>query len=242
MNGNTVFATTALPRPSTWIASLLKGAAHHAPPSLSERLAEEWMADYAQQRGLLERLRFVCGCYWAAMVISHESPLTVPIPAGLQAIPQGAAGHKASRGASPSFSRASATNNTVMSDMNITPLIDVMLVLLVTLIVSLPTMTHAVKLDLPRGVTVETRQAPVIDLDIDSDGTIAWNGTVLTGLQQLETYLRAEAQRDPQAELRLRPERRATYDVFCASAGIGAAKNRIFCEDVTFANTGEFAN
>jgi biopolymer transport protein ExbD len=123
--------------------------------------------------------------------------------------------------------------------MNITPLIDVMLVLLVTLIVSLPTMTHAVKLDLPRGATVETNKPPIIDLDIDSDGTIAWNGTVLTGLQQLETYLRAEAQRDPQAEIHLRPERRAKYDVV---AQVLASAQRSRIAKMAFANTGEFAN
>ena len=239
MNGNTVFATTTLSRAPPWIANLLKGAARHAPPSLSERLAEEWLSDYAQQRGLLDRLRFVCGCYWAAMVISHEIPLGVPVPACLHSIPQSAAGHRSPRGTISSFSRASATSNTVMSEMNITPLIDVMLVLLVTLIVSLPTMTHAVKLDLPRGTSVETRQPPIIDLEIDSDGTIAWNGTVLTGLQQLETYLRAEAQRDPQAEIHLRPERRAKYDVV---AQVLASAQRSRIAKMAFANTGEFAN
>jgi biopolymer transport protein ExbD len=121
------------------------------------------------------------------MVISHENPLVIPVPAGLDSVPHGAAGHRAPRRTISSFSRGSAASNIVMSEMNITPLIDVMLVLLVTLIVSLPTMTHAVKLDLPRDASVETNRPPVVDLDIDSDGTIAWNGTVLTGLQQLET-------------------------------------------------------
>ena len=68
-----------------------------------------------------------------------------------------------------------------MCDINTTPLIDVMLVLLVTLIVTLPIMTHAVKLDMP-----QTNQPPppqdqrpeVIDLEIDFDGTIVWNRCV----------------------------------------------------------------
>ena len=127
-----------------------------------------------------------------------------------------------------------------MSEINITPLIDVMLVLLVTLIISLPTMTHAVKLNLPQGVLASQDNPPtVIDLDIDADGTIAWNGTVLTGLQQLEGYLQAQAQTDPQAEIHLRPERRAKYDVVAKVLAM-AQRNRM--EKMAFVNTAEFAN
>ena len=77
-----------------------------------------------------------------------------------------------------------------MCDINTTPLIDVMLVLLVTLIVSLPVMTHAVKLDMPNPnqppPPPEQIKPEVIDLEIDSDGTVAWNGNSVTGLDQLE--------------------------------------------------------
>ncbi|MFZ0007141.1 MAG: biopolymer transporter ExbD, partial [Steroidobacteraceae bacterium] len=80
-----------------------------------------------------------------------------------------------------------------MCDINTTPLIDVMLVLLVTLIVTLPVMTHAVKLDMPNP----NNQPPppptppeVIDLEIDSDGTVVWNGTPVSGIDQLESYFR----------------------------------------------------
>ncbi len=239
MNGNTVDAITALSRPSPWIASLLKGAARHAPRSLSERLAEEWMADWVQQRGLGDRIRFVCGCYWAAMVIGHDHPLPAPAPALLHSASQRTAGQRPPRGSVYSHSRAAAASATMMSEMNITPLIDVMLVLLVALIVSLPTMTHAVKLELPQGVSTQAKQATVIDLDIDSDGTIAWNGTVLTGLQQLEDYFRAQAQQDPQSEIHLRPDRRAKYDVV-ARVLASAQRNRM--ANMAFANTSEFAN
>jgi biopolymer transport protein ExbD len=63
----------------------------------------------------------------------------------------------------------------VMCDINTTPLIDVMLVLLVTLIVSLPIMTHAVKLDMPQTNTPPPpdQRPEVIDLEIDFDGTVA---------------------------------------------------------------------
>src|SRR5580700_3350559 len=97
----------------------------------------------------------------------------------------------------------------VMCDINTTPLIDVMLVLLVTLIVSLPIMTHAVKLDMP-----QTNQPPpppdqrpeVIDLEIDFDGTVVNN------VSQLEGYFHEETVKDPQPEIHLRPDRRAKYD------------------------------
>ena len=83
----------------------------------------------------------------------------------------------------------------VMCDINTTPLIDVMLVLLVTLIVSLPIMTHAVKLDMPQNKnTPPPDQRPeVIDLDIDFDGTVVWNGNTVPSMGQLEGYFRTEA-------------------------------------------------
>src|ERR1700751_6370666 len=83
---------------------------------------------------------------------------------------------------------ASSAHGTVVCDINTTPLIDVMLVLLVTLIVSLPIMTHAVKLDMPQNKNPppETQRPEVIDLEIDFDGTVVWNGTVVNNMNQLE--------------------------------------------------------
>src|ERR1700746_1652923 len=86
-------------------------------------------------------------------------------------------------------------------DINTTPLIDVMLVLLVTLIVTLPVMTHAVKLDMPNpNAPPPPPDTPpeVIDLEIDFDGTVAWNGTTIPDLNTLEGYFHNEAQKDPQ--------------------------------------------
>ena len=83
-----------------------------------------------------------------------------------------------------------------MCDINTTPLIDVMLVLLDQLIVTLPIMTHAVKLDMPQTnqPPPPQRSAPeVIDLEIDFDGTIVWNGTVVPNIDTLEGYFRTEA-------------------------------------------------
>lgn len=125
-------------------------------------------------------------------------------------------------------------------DINTTPLIDVMLVLLVTLIVTLPIMTHAVKLDMP-NVTNPPPPPPtppeVIDLEIDFDGTVVWNGTAVPSLAQLENYFSAERNRDPQPEIHLRPDRRAKYDVV---AKVLAAAQRNHLKKIGFVNVGEF--
>jgi biopolymer transport protein ExbD len=100
-----------------------------------------------------------------------------------------------------------------MMDINMTPLIDVMLVLLIMFIITIPVMTHAVKLDMPRASNAPSNAQPiVINLEIDFDGTVLWNGTPVE-IEALEGYFRREASLDPQPELHLRPSKRARYDV-----------------------------
>jgi len=100
-----------------------------------------------------------------------------------------------------------------MMDINMTPLIDVMLVLLIMFIITIPVMTHAVKLDMPRASNApSTAQPIVINLEIDFDGTVLWNGTPVE-IETLEGYFRREAANDPQPELHIRPSKRAKYDV-----------------------------
>ena len=103
----------------------------------------------------------------------------------------------------------------VMLDINTTPLIDVMLVLLVMLIVTIPIQTHAVKLDLP----IQNNPPPpqdvmpeVVNLEIDFDGTVIWNGTPVTSRGQLDQFLQQTASKVPQPEVHLRPNRLAKYD------------------------------
>ena len=125
-------------------------------------------------------------------------------------------------------------------DINTTPLIDVMLVLLVTLIVTLPIMTHAVKLDMPNASNPPPPpdQPPeVIDLEIDFDGTVVWNGTPVSGIQQLEGYFNAERDKEPQPEIHLRPDRRAKYDIV---AKVLAAAQRNHMKKIGFVNVAEF--
>ena len=100
-----------------------------------------------------------------------------------------------------------------MMDINMTPLIDVMLVLLIMFIITIPVMTHAVKLDMPRASNAPSQVQPVvINLEIDFDGTVLWNGTPVE-IEDLEGYFRREAANEPQPELHIRPSKRAKYDV-----------------------------
>lgn len=128
----------------------------------------------------------------------------------------------------------------VMCEINTTPLIDVMLVLLVTLILSLPIMTHAVKLDMPPPNPNQPPppvQPEIIDLDIYYDGTIAWNGQTIPSLEQLEQQFRAAAAKDPQPELHLAPDSHVKYDVV---AKVLAAAQRNHMEKIGFVNTSQF--
>jgi biopolymer transport protein ExbD len=101
-----------------------------------------------------------------------------------------------------------------IAEMNTTPLIDVMLVLLVMLIVTIPLQTHAVKLDMPLKPPPSAPRpvVDVVDLEIDFDGTPIWNGMSVPDWMQLDGYLLDAAAKSPQPEVHLRPNRLAKYD------------------------------
>ena len=125
-----------------------------------------------------------------------------------------------------------------MCDINTTPLIDVMLVLLTMLIITLPIMTHAVKLDMPQANNPppQSIRPEVIDLEIDFDGTVVWNGSVVP-TESREAYFAREATKEPQPEIHLRPDRRAKYD-YVAKVLAAAQRNRM--HKIGFVNTAEF--
>ena len=103
-------------------------------------------------------------------------------------------------------------DNEPMVEMNTTPLIDVMLVLLIMLIITIPIQTHAVKLDMPVGTPPPPTAPPVvIELGVDFDGTPTWNGNPVPSRAVLDEYLRQAAAADPQPEIHLRPNRLAKY-------------------------------
>jgi biopolymer transport protein ExbD len=127
-----------------------------------------------------------------------------------------------------------------MCDINTTPLIDVMLVLLVTLIVTLPIMTHAVKLDMPPPNPNQPPppvQPVIINLDIYYDGTISWNGQTIPTLDELESQFKEAAAQDPQPELHLAPDSHVKYDTV---AKVLAAAQRNHMEKIGFVNTSQF--
>ncbi|HTY92704.1 MAG TPA: biopolymer transporter ExbD [Steroidobacteraceae bacterium] len=134
-----------------------------------------------------------------------------------------------------------SSDGDAICDINTTPLIDVMLVLLIMLILTLPVMNHAVKLDMPNPNAPppppQQVQPEVIDLEIYSDGTIVWNGNTVPDMRTLEGYFQNEAGKDPQPEIHLRPDRRSRYDV---TAKVLAAAQRNHMKRIGFVNVAEF--
>src|SRR5712664_1695244 len=104
----------------------------------------------------------------------------------------------------------------VMVDINTTPLIDVMLVLLVMLIITIPIQTHAVKLNMPVGNPPPPDKPPeIVQIDVDFDGSIIMNGLVIAsgnvGKGDLDERLQAIAAMPDQPEVHLRPNRLVNY-------------------------------
>ena len=99
-----------------------------------------------------------------------------------------------------------------MVEINTTPLIDVMLVLLIMLIITVPMQTHAVKLDMGASEPQTQLSEPdSVRLAIDFDGTISWNGTLLPDRAALEEALRGAARAEPQPEIQLAPHKLVRY-------------------------------
>lgn len=124
-----------------------------------------------------------------------------------------------------------------IAEVNTTPLIDVMLVLLVMLIMTLPVQTHGVKLESAQTPLIET-SPPGIHIDIDPDGTVAWNNVPLADIAALDELFRQESQKDPQAQVRLRPSALASYDVV---VNVMASAQRNNMVRMGFENVAEFA-
>ena len=101
-----------------------------------------------------------------------------------------------------------------MMDINTTPLIDVMLVLIIMLIITIPIQTHAVKMNMPVGPSSAPPKPPeIVRIDVDFDGTIGWNGVIVPDRAELENRLAQVAALSDQPEVHLRPNKLVSYKV-----------------------------
>ena len=117
----------------------------------------------------------------------------------------------------------------VMIDINTTPLIDVMLVLIIMLIITIPIQTHAVKLNMPVGNPPPVTEKPeIVTLEVDFDGTLIWNGETLKDRADLEARLRGAVAAPVQPEIHLRPNKLVKYghvvSVMASAQRIGVTK------------------
>ena len=118
-----------------------------------------------------------------------------------------------------------ASEPDVMIDINTTPLIDVMLVLLVMLIITIPIQLHSVNLNMPTGNPPPPLVKPeVVRIDVDENSRVYWNGELLADRKVLEEKLQGAANQAAQPELHLRPNKLAKYDVV---AGVMASSQRL---------------
>jgi len=102
-----------------------------------------------------------------------------------------------------------------LSEINMTPLIDVMLVLLIIFIITIPSQTHAVKIDNPLPPPPNFVPPPppeIIDLQIDFDGTLLWNKTAVDRTT-MQGYISTEAVKDPQPEVHITVDKFAKYEI-----------------------------
>ncbi|BFO55261.1 MULTISPECIES: ExbD/TolR family protein [Comamonadaceae] len=100
----------------------------------------------------------------------------------------------------------------VMNEINMTPLVDVMLVLLIIFIITVPVMKHAVPVDLPRASAERENVKPeTIRLSVTADGKYHWNETDISD-DELEPRLKAEAAKDPQPDLHIRGDKSVRYE------------------------------
>lgn len=97
-------------------------------------------------------------------------------------------------------------------EINVTPFIDVMLVLLIIFIITVPVMKHSVNVDLPRATNQpEDTKPATVQLGITADGKYSWNGQEI-GDEQLETNLQTEAAKEPQPDLHIRGDKEVRYE------------------------------
>lgn len=128
----------------------------------------------------------------------------------------------------------------VMMDINTTPLIDVMLVLLIMLIITIPAQLDAVNLDMPVPSNApKTSEPVVVRIDVDANSVINWDSKPLASRAELDLKLKEAALMQPQPELHIRSDAKAKYD---AVAAVLAAAQRNGLNKLGIVGTEQFVN
>ena len=127
----------------------------------------------------------------------------------------------------------------VMMDINTTPLIDVMLVLLIMLIITIPMQLHSINLDMPTGTPPPAIKKPtIVRIEIDARNVVRWNDKTLADRAELDALLQQASQQQPQPEMHIKPQGKAKYE---AVAGVLASAQRNGLTKLGIVGSGQFA-
>ena len=127
----------------------------------------------------------------------------------------------------------------LMMDINTTPLIDVMLVLIIMLIITIPAQLHAVNLDMPTTTPAAPKDPVVVRIDINAQSQWSWNGKALGNRDELEAQLTLAAAQQPQPELHIRADGQARYE---AAVTVLTTAQRVGLTKLGMVGTEQFAN
>lgn len=128
----------------------------------------------------------------------------------------------------------------VMIEMNATPLIDVMMVLLIMLIITIPAQLHSVNMDMPAASKAQSRTEPVVvRVDVSAGNVVSWNGKPLADRTELENRLKAAAGLQPQPEIHIRSHAKARY---ATVAGVLAGAQRQGLNKLGIVGSEQFAD
>jgi biopolymer transport protein ExbD len=127
----------------------------------------------------------------------------------------------------------------LMMDINTTPLIDVMLVLIIMLIITIPAQLHAVNLDMPTTTPAAPQDPVVVRIDIDAQSQWRWNGKALSNREELEAQLTLAAAQQPQPQLHIRAHGQARYE---AAVTVLTTAHRLGLTQLGMVGNEQFAN
>ena len=126
----------------------------------------------------------------------------------------------------------------VMMDINTTPLIDVMLVLLIMLIITIPVQLHSINLDMPVGTPPPPKKPNIVHIEVDARNVVSWNGKPLADRAALDALLLQAKAQEPQPELHIKAQAKAKYE---AVAGVLASAQREGLTKIGIVGTEQFA-